>query len=134
MLISGATGVGKSYVACALGHMACRQGLKVLDRRVPRPFDELALAKGRRQLRADLGEDRQARLTYIWAKYRCAASLAANVIPNAVYVRGKYLRFPNWPWWVSEWYERRGEICDFVDWPSDPNAQALRETEALTHK
>lgn len=45
VLISGATGVGKSYVACALGHMACRQGLKVLYRRVPRLFDELALAK-----------------------------------------------------------------------------------------
>ena len=45
LLISGATGVGKSYVACALGHMACRQGLRVLYRRVPRLFDELALAK-----------------------------------------------------------------------------------------
>lgn len=45
VLISGATGVGKSYVACALGHMACRQGLKVLYRRVPRLFDELSLAK-----------------------------------------------------------------------------------------
>lgn len=45
VLISGATGVGKSYVACALGHMACRQGLRVLYRRVPRLFDELSLAK-----------------------------------------------------------------------------------------
>ena len=45
VLISGATGVGKSYVACALGHMACRQGLKVLYRRVPRLFDEMSLAK-----------------------------------------------------------------------------------------
>ncbi|HEX7480933.1 MAG TPA: ATP-binding protein [Polyangiales bacterium] len=45
VLLSGATGVGKSYVACALGHMACRQGLKVLYRRVPRLFDELALAR-----------------------------------------------------------------------------------------
>jgi DNA replication protein DnaC len=45
VLVSGATGVGKSYVACALGHMACRQGLRVLYRRVPRLFDELSLAK-----------------------------------------------------------------------------------------
>lgn len=44
-LISGATGVGKSYLACALGQMACRQGLRVLYRRMPRLFDELALAK-----------------------------------------------------------------------------------------
>lgn len=45
VLISGATGVGKSYLACALGHMACRQGLRVAYRRVPRLFDELSLAK-----------------------------------------------------------------------------------------
>jgi DNA replication protein DnaC len=45
VLISGATGVGKSYIACALGQMACRRGHKVLYRRVPRLFEELSLAK-----------------------------------------------------------------------------------------
>lgn len=45
VLISGATGVGKSYLACALGQMACRQGLTVLYRRVPRLFEELRIAK-----------------------------------------------------------------------------------------
>lgn len=44
-LITGATGVGKSYLACALGQAACRRGLRVLYRRVPRLFDELTLAK-----------------------------------------------------------------------------------------
>jgi DNA replication protein DnaC len=44
-LITGATGVGKSYLACALGQSACRRGLRVLYRRVPRLFDELTLAK-----------------------------------------------------------------------------------------
>jgi DNA replication protein DnaC len=44
-LITGATGVGKSYLACALGQNACRRGLRVLYRRMPRPFDELTLAK-----------------------------------------------------------------------------------------
>ncbi len=45
VLVSGATGVGKSYLACALGHAACRRGFKVLYRRVPRLFEELSLAK-----------------------------------------------------------------------------------------
>lgn len=45
VLISGATGVGKSYIACALGQAACRRGLKVLYRRLPRLFEELNLAK-----------------------------------------------------------------------------------------
>lgn len=44
-LITGATGTGKSYLACALGQTACRRGLRVLYRRMPRLLDELALAK-----------------------------------------------------------------------------------------
>jgi DNA replication protein DnaC len=44
VLITGATGVGKTYLACALGQQACRQGYRVLYRRVPRLFDELGLA------------------------------------------------------------------------------------------
>ena len=45
VLVTGATGVGKSYLACALGQMACRQGMKVLYRRVPRLFEELRIAR-----------------------------------------------------------------------------------------
>lgn len=45
VLISGATGVGKSYLACALGQRACRLGHRVLYRRLSRLFEELALAK-----------------------------------------------------------------------------------------
>jgi DNA replication protein DnaC len=45
MILSGKTGVGKSYIACALGQDACRKGHRVLYRRVPRLFDELALAR-----------------------------------------------------------------------------------------
>lgn len=45
MLISGPTGVGKSYLACALGHKACLEGYSVLYLRLPRLFEELRLAK-----------------------------------------------------------------------------------------
>jgi DNA replication protein DnaC len=45
VLITGPTGVGKSYLASALGQAACRKGKRVLYRRVPRLFDELALAR-----------------------------------------------------------------------------------------
>ena len=45
VLLTGMTGVGKSYVACALAQAACRRGLRALYRRTPRLFDELALAK-----------------------------------------------------------------------------------------
>ena len=44
--ITGPTGVGKSWIACALGHKACRDGRAVLYQRVPRLFEALALARG----------------------------------------------------------------------------------------
>jgi DNA replication protein DnaC len=43
--ITGPTGVGKSYLACALGQKACRDGFSVAYRRVSRLFDELAQAR-----------------------------------------------------------------------------------------
>lgn len=45
VLITGATGVGKTYLACALGQQACRQGHRTWYRRLPRLFQELALAR-----------------------------------------------------------------------------------------
>jgi DNA replication protein DnaC len=45
VIITGATGTGKSYLACALAHQACRKGHRVIYRRVPRLFDELRLAR-----------------------------------------------------------------------------------------
>jgi DNA replication protein DnaC len=45
-LMTGPTGVGKSWLACALGYKACRENLSVLYQRVPRLFAALALARG----------------------------------------------------------------------------------------
>ena len=46
LLVTGQTGLGKSWIACALGHKACRDGRKVVYHRVPRLFEALALARG----------------------------------------------------------------------------------------
>jgi DNA replication protein DnaC len=43
VLIHGATGSGKTYLACALAHQACRQGMSALYVRAPRLFEEFNL-------------------------------------------------------------------------------------------
>jgi len=45
ILITGATGTGKTYFACALAQQACRKGHRALYRRASRLFSELALAR-----------------------------------------------------------------------------------------
>lgn len=45
VLLTGKTGVGKTYVACALGQKVCRLGHTVLYFRAPRFFQELTVAR-----------------------------------------------------------------------------------------
>jgi DNA replication protein DnaC len=46
VFITGPTGIGKTWLGCALGHQACRDGLTVLYLRLPRFLQELPIAKG----------------------------------------------------------------------------------------
>ncbi len=46
VLITGATGVGKSFVACALAHRACLDGFTAKYYRLPRLLEDLAIARG----------------------------------------------------------------------------------------
>lgn len=46
LLITGATGCGKTWLACALAHQAARMGFSVLYVRAGRLFDELQVAHG----------------------------------------------------------------------------------------
>ena len=62
LIITGPCGVGKTWLACALGQKACRDGRTVLYHRLPRLFADLELAHGdgrfprlfRQIVRADL--------------------------------------------------------------------------------
>ncbi len=46
LAITGPTGSGKTWLACALGNQACRQGLSVRYFRLPRLFETLRIAHG----------------------------------------------------------------------------------------
>ena len=45
LILCGPTGVGKSWLASALGHRACRDNRSVLYQRIPKLFADLALAR-----------------------------------------------------------------------------------------
>lgn len=46
LILTGPTGVGKSWLACAFAQQACRQGFSALYLRVPRLFEDLQIAHG----------------------------------------------------------------------------------------
>ncbi len=45
LIITGPCGVGKSWLACALGQKACRDDFSVLYKRIPRMFAELEMGR-----------------------------------------------------------------------------------------
>lgn len=46
LIVQGPTGVGKTWIACALAHQACRLGYTALYLRTPRLLEDLTLAHG----------------------------------------------------------------------------------------
>lgn len=46
LILTGATGCGKTWLSCAFGNAACRQGLSVAYVRTPRLFEELRISQG----------------------------------------------------------------------------------------
>jgi DNA replication protein DnaC len=50
LMVVGPTGIGKSWLACALGHKACREGFSVLYKRATRLFNDLTQARGEGRL------------------------------------------------------------------------------------
>ena len=46
LIVTGPTGVGKSFLACAFAQKACREGFNTLYLRMTKLFEDLSLAKG----------------------------------------------------------------------------------------
>jgi DNA replication protein DnaC len=59
VIITGPTGVGKTYLACALAHKACLEGYSAGYKRATKLFDELIIAKA---------DGRYGKMMMTWAK------------------------------------------------------------------
>ena len=110
LVISGPTGVGKSWLACALGHKACREGFSVLYRRAPRLFAELATARGEGRLPRTLATLERTRLLIIddWGPEPLSAEQRRDLleIVDDRYEKGSLLVTSQVP--VNRWHELVG--------------------------
>jgi DNA replication protein DnaC len=102
--------VGKSWLACALGHSACREGFSVLYRRAPRLFTELAIARGEGRLARMLASLERTRLLIIddWGPEPLNAEQRRDLleIVDDRYEKGSLLITSQIP--VSRWHELVG--------------------------
>ncbi|MGD9884579.1 MAG: IS21-like element helper ATPase IstB [Reyranella sp.] len=118
LIIEGPTGVGKSWLACALGNKACRDNRSVLYQRLPKLFAELALARGdgrHRKLMKRLGKVRLLILDD-WGLEAFASEQRRDLleIVEERYGRGSLLITSQIP--VDRWHDIIGEptIADAI--------------------
>ena len=111
LLVVGPTGVGKTYIACALAQAAVRVGRTALYLRAPRLLDDLAIAHG---------DGRWARLMSAWARIdvlliddACMRPLTAEQAADLLEViedraqRRSTIVTSQLP--IAEWHEALGE-------------------------
>ena len=111
LVISGPTGVGKSWLACALGHKACREGFSTLYRRAPRLFAELTTARGEGRLPRLLASLERTRLLIVddWGPEPLTAEQRRDLleIVDDRYEKGSLLVTSQIP--VTRWHELVGD-------------------------
>lgn len=112
VVIGGPTGVGKSWLACALGHKACREGYSVLYKRAPRLFADLATARGEGRLPRLLASLERTRLLIIddWGPEPLSPEQRRDLleIVDDRYDKGSLLITSQIP--VSRWHEVIGDL------------------------
>ena len=111
LVISGPTGVGKSWLACALGHKACREGFPVLYRRAQRLFADLATARGEGRLPRMLAALERTKLLIIddWGPEPLTAEQRRDLleIVDDRYEKGSLLITSQVP--VNRWHDLVGD-------------------------
>jgi len=112
VVIGGPTGVGKSWLACALGHKACREGYSVLYKRAPRLFADLVTARGEGRLPRLLAALERTRLLIIddWGPEPLSAEQRRDLLEiiDDRYEKGSLLITSQVP--VARWHDVIGDL------------------------
>ena len=111
LCVIGPTGIGKSWLACALGHKGCREGFSVLYKRASRLFTDLAQARGEGRLPRLMTTLERTRLLIIddWGPEPLNAEQRRDLleIVDDRYDRGSLLITSQVP--VNRWHEVIGD-------------------------
>ena len=111
LCVIGPTGIGKSWLACALGHKGCREGFSVLYKRASRLFTDLAQARGEGRLPRLMTTLERTRLLIIddWGPEPLNAEQRRDLleIVDDRYDRGSLLITSQVP--VNRWHEMIGD-------------------------
>jgi DNA replication protein DnaC len=78
----GASGAGKTYLACALGNAACRSTLSVAYIRIPELLDELAVARAENNFRSVISRYKKVRLLILdeWMLHSLKVAEARDIL------------------------------------------------------
>ncbi|MBD3949598.1 IS21-like element helper ATPase IstB [Tuanshanicoccus lijuaniae] len=111
VLIIGATGAGKSYVACALGHQACLQNYKTLYIRLPDLIVEIKMARAEGKLPSLLKKYAKLDLLIIdeWLLTPLDTIEVSDILEVIERRTNKHSTIICSQIQISGWYERLGE-------------------------
>lgn len=111
ILITGSTGVGKSYLASALGHQACSLGYRVLYLNTPKLFSRMKMAKADGTYLREIAKFERQHLLILddfgLQPLDSASRATLMEIIEDRYAKGSIIITSQVP--VSKWYEVIGE-------------------------